>query len=118
MASTMSRPRRFDLAWFNADRQAQTASLQGCGSRMARRADLRMAPLQSPSLEKERQVRQVCYVVLGTMEEIEMKVALLARALVWLVLACAVGATPALASPFTGLYVFGDSLSDVGNVFL
>jgi phospholipase/lecithinase/hemolysin len=51
------------------------------------------------------------------MEEIEMKVAVLARG-VWLVLACAVGATPALASPFTGLYVFGDSLSDVGNVFL
>lgn len=41
-----------------------------------------------------------------------------ARVLVWLALGCAAGATPAVASPFTGLYVFGDSLSDVGNVFL
>jgi outer membrane lipase/esterase len=42
-----------------------------------------------------------------------------ARLLSGCALLCALaGASPALAAPFTGLHVFGDSLSDTGNVFV
>jgi phospholipase/lecithinase/hemolysin len=37
---------------------------------------------------------------------------------VWLALSCGAAAGPAAASQYSGFYVFGDSLSDVGNVFL
>lgn len=42
----------------------------------------------------------------------------LTRASLWLGLLCAAAAPPAAASPFTQLYAFGDSLSDVGNLFI
>ncbi len=43
---------------------------------------------------------------------------LFARISLSLGLICATGVSPAVASPFTQLYAFGDSLSDVGNVFI
>lgn len=41
-----------------------------------------------------------------------------ARGSILLALSCAFGAAPAAASRFTNIFAFGDSLSDVGNVFL